>query len=323
MDYAFIDWLIIGSLFLVTLSIGTSISFKDYQTVFRQPKALISGLFLQLFVLPATAFLIAYWSGLPPAFQVGLFIIACCPGGSNSNSVTFLVEGNTAVALSLTSINGFLTLVSIPLYVAFAIQFFMNQANEIALPFWDTMFQLSFVTVIPAFLGATINYYFPKIVEVRQKSLKRLTLILLLMVFIIKFFASKDYGGSGIETRELWMVLPFTLCLNILTPLIGFLIARNLKLPILDQMTLGIESGIQNTTLAFLIAGTLLQNQEMIKPALAYGIFTFWIGLAFGFWVKRQFNKELVPILSSLTETGIEEVRQSFQTDSNKRLTQR
>lgn len=45
---------------------------------------------------------------------------------------------------------------------------------------------------------------------------------------------------------------------------------------------MGIEVGLQNTALALLVSGTLLGNSEMTKPALVFGIFTFFTTLAFG-----------------------------------------
>jgi hypothetical protein len=42
-----------------------------------------------------------------------------------------------------------------------------------------------------------------------------------------------------------------------------------------DAFTIAIEVSLHNTTLALLIAGTLLQNQDMVKPALIYSMFSF------------------------------------------------
>jgi len=289
MNYFLIDWIIIFTLFLITLGIGISLNFDDYKKIFAYPKTILTGLSLQIIALPLVAFLIAYLSGLPPAFQVGLVIIAACPGGANSNSVTFILEGNTALSISLTSINGFLTLVSIPVIVTLALYTFMGEASRFRLPLMETILQIGGVTILPAFLGAYINSHYTDFVEQNKKLLKRSTMFLLLLVFIIKFFASKDMGGSGIQTGELLQILPYTLVLNLATLTLGFVVAKIVSLEKINQLTVSIEVGVQNTTLAFLIAGTLLQNQEMIKPALTYGIFTFWAGLLYGFFIKKMY----------------------------------
>ncbi len=307
MNYLLIDWIIIFTLFLITLGIGISLRFDDYKKIFAYPKTILTGLSLQIIALPLVAFLIAYLSGLPPAFQVGLVIIAACPGGANSNSVTFILEGNTALSISLTSINGFLTLVSIPIIVTLALYIFIGEASRFRLPLIETILQIGGVTILPAFLGAYINSHYSDFVDKNKKLLKRSTMLLLLLVFVIKFFASKEMGGSGIQTTELFQILPYTLLLNFATLTLGFLVAKSISLEKINQLTVSIEVGVQNTTLAFLIAGTLLQNQEMIKPALAYGIFTFWAGLVYGFFIKKIYAMDKQEIVATAKIKRMEE----------------
>jgi BASS family bile acid:Na+ symporter len=47
------------------------------------------------------------------------------------------------------------------------------------------------------------------------------------------------------------------------------------------------ESGVQNTTLAFLIASNMLGNQEMVKPALVYSLYSFWTACIFAYTANR------------------------------------
>ena len=47
------------------------------------------------------------------------------------------------------------------------------------------------------------------------------------------------------------------------------------------------ESGVQNTTLAFLIASNLLAMQEMVKPALVYSLYSFWTACLFAYFTNR------------------------------------
>jgi BASS family bile acid:Na+ symporter len=54
-----------------------------------------------------------------------------------------------------------------------------------------------------------------------------------------------------------------------------------------NSYTIGIEAAVQNTTLAFLVAGTLLQNQEMVKPSLIYALFSFWTAIFYTFVIKK------------------------------------
>ena len=50
---------------------------------------------------------------------------------------------------------------------------------------------------------------------------------------------------------------------------------KYMLLPHSSRITAAMESGVQNTTLAFLIANNLLGNQAMVKPALVYSLYSF------------------------------------------------
>ena len=52
-------------------------------------------------------------------------------------------------------------------------------------------------------------------------------------------------------------------------------------------VTIGVEVGLQNTTLTLLITTTILGSEEMAKPALVYAIFSFFTTFAFAFLTKR------------------------------------
>ena len=69
-----------------------------------------------------------------------------------------------------------------------------------------------------------------------------------------------------------------TLLLNLLTMGLGFLTAKLFGIAGNSQITITIESGIQNGTLAFVIATSILNNLEMGLPAGAYSIWMFITG---------------------------------------------
>ena len=63
-----------------------------------------------------------------------------------------------------------------------------------------------------------------------------------------------------------------------------------------DRLTAAIESGVHNTALAFLIAGSLLHSAQMIKPILLYALFSFWTALIFCYaaaWIRSRERNEI------------------------------
>ena len=94
--------------------------------------------------------------------------------------------------------------------------------------------------------------------------MKLILLVALGVVFVIKFFATEQSGGSGVTLTEVLTILPFALLQNGLSMLWGYRFGKFNKLGERNSYTVGIEAAVQNTTLAFLVAGTLLHNQDMV-----------------------------------------------------------
>ena len=283
---SYIDLLISGILAFIMLSVGLSLSWENFTQVVQHPKAYAAGIFLQLVVLPTTAFVIATLAGLPPAIKVGIMILSSCPGGTTSNFITYLLNGNAALAILLTVTNSFVAMISVPIIVNFGLRQFMHEEVDLHLPFWDTVRQISSIIIIPVIVGVLIHRYKPLFAFKVRIPLKWITVFLLAAVFFVKLFAAETHGGTGITRQEIFSILPYSLTGNFINLAAGFMLAYFLGLGVNDRLTLGVEVGIQNTSLAFLIGSTLLNNEDMLKPALVYAMFTFFTAIAYGLLVK-------------------------------------
>jgi BASS family bile acid:Na+ symporter len=71
---------------------------------------------------------------------------------------------------------------------------------------------------------------------------------------------------------------PAAISLNILTLLLGFGAGWAFGLPKPQRITIAIESGIQNGTLALAIALGLLESPRIAMPAVVYSLFMFASG---------------------------------------------
>ena len=232
--------------------------------------------------LPICAFIIAELVNLPPAEKVGLIIVAICPGGTTSNFISYLIKADTALAVALTAINSLLILLSIPLLSNWAVAIFMGSHTEVSLPIFNMVWEVAKIIIIPALLGLFFNRFFPNISLKIRFPLKVINTILLGIVFFIKFFGDKQSGGSGISVDEIIRLLPATLLMHLSAMILSYFIAlKTFKLSGVQATTISIEVGLQNTALAILVAGTLIGNTDMTKPALVYAIFSFFTTFAF------------------------------------------
>ena len=286
-SYTLIDILLSLTLAFIMLGVGLSLTTRSFKDLFLSPKPLIVGLLSQLIVLPVIAFIISYFSNLSLPLRVGLIILASCPGGTTSGLLTYYFKGNVALSITFTSINSFITLFTIPFIVNLSLLFYYGKSTLIHLSYIETIIQIFVITIIPAFIGVLIRTYKPGFAIRAQRPVKVLLTIALACVFIILFFAGNNKGGTGITTDEVLEILPYALLLNVLCMSWGFLLGILTKLGISNSYTIGIEASVHNTTLAFLVAGTLLHNPEMEKPALIYAMFSFWTAVLYSVIVKK------------------------------------
>lgn len=296
MDY--LDGLITGILFIIMLNVGMSLELSSFSGTLSKPKSFFTGLGLQLIFLPLFVLGLMLLTDLPAAIKVGFVILAACPGGMTSNFITYLINASTALSISMTVTNSVLALVTIPFWVNLALSLLMGTEADLRLSFTDTIRQIFIVTIIPVTLGILLHQWKRTWAEAIERRLKWVTVVLLAVLFIIKFFAGEEYGGSGIRWAEVWTILPFSLIVNAVGMWSGYFFGKYLRLSVDDQATIGIEVGIQNTSLAFLIASVFLHNEDMLKPALVYAMFSFFTAVGFGLWMKPDSRQRSWHLLS-------------------------
>lgn len=281
-----IDFLIGLILALIMFSIGLSLRTNNFRQLITHPRVLLLGLGLQLLLLPAIAFTAAYLFQLPPAFAAGVVVLAACPGGLSSNFISFLLNANTTLAVSLTICNTSLSMLTIPVIVNLGLAAFWSGEGLNQLPLLPTAGRIFLIVLVPVASGMIFRIRRGSWAKYLQPRLRWLSLFLLGLLFALKLLAPADAGGSNLLIDEVITILPASLLVNVCALLSGVVFGRMFGFSRNDQLTLGVEAGIQNTSLAFLITSTLLHNEQMLKPALVYAMFTFFTGFAYGLWLK-------------------------------------
>ncbi|MDO6438986.1 bile acid:sodium symporter family protein [Cyclobacterium sp. 1_MG-2023] len=257
------------ALAFIMLGMGLTLSIKDFKNIFISPKAISLGLFCQLIMLPVLGFLLILAFGLEGSMAVGIMIIASCPGGPTSNMITHLCKGDTALSISLTALSSVITIVTIPLYINYAIIYF-GEEGTVALPVLQTIIQITGVTIIPVAIGMFLKHKFPALSQKADKTVRIASIVFFVVIVGGAIFKEKDnilgfFAEAG----------PVTVILNILTFGLAWLIAKGFGLPLKQQVSISIESGIQNGTLGIMIAATLLQNSAMVIPVVIYSLIMF------------------------------------------------
>ncbi|MCK5463216.1 MAG: bile acid:sodium symporter family protein [Bacteroidales bacterium] len=273
------------TLAIITLGIGLSISVQDIRNILIQPRNISVGLFSQLLLLPIIAFTIAWVTGLQAELAVGLILIAICPGGATSNLVNFMIRGNVALSLSITVVNGLITILTIPLIAMLALHIFMHQDARIQISFIDAVGQIFMLTVLPAAIGIFIRRYKPVFAGQLENPLRYILPVLLFLVYGGVLFIER--GDGAIDLPMFFHILPYALALNVLAYISGFYVPRFFGLSKRNQFTIAVEVGLQNSTLSIFVATRLLDNYTIALVSVVYGSFSFFTTWAFGYLSRK------------------------------------
>ena len=282
--------MIIGQIFLpislaiIMFGMGLSLVTDDFVRLFAYPKAVLLGLCNQLLFLPLIGFAIVVLFDLNPTMAIGVMILSVCPGGPTSNLVTQVSRGNIGLSDTLTALASLITVFTIPILLSKAIAYFTGDTDVvIQLPILETMLQILVITVIPISIGMMIRKRREAFALRMEKPMRTASTVLFVIIFLIIIIANK--GNLTQAMKEVG--LP-TLLLNLSTMGLGFVSAKLFGITGKSQISITIESGIQNGTLAFVIATTMLNNLEMGLPTGAYSIWMFITG---GFMMWRLGKK--------------------------------
>jgi BASS family bile acid:Na+ symporter len=252
---------------------GMSLVVDDFKRVVLFPKAVILGLVGQILLLPLIAFVLIKGLAVEPMIAIGVMLIAACPGGSSSNLISHLAKGDTALSISITAISSLITVITIPLIVGLSMEYFLVADQSIHLPVIKTITTLIAITLLPVSLGMFVRYKFTQFAIKQESKINVFSGLFLAFLVIAILVQQIENVKAGIVSTGLVVV-----SLNISSMIIGFVIAKFFKLNSSQSTTIGIEVGIQNGTLAILIATTILHQSELAIPAAIYSLTMFISG---------------------------------------------
>lgn len=262
------------SLAIIMLGMGMTLILSDFTRILKKPKAILIGLTNQLIFLPIIGFSLAIAFNLNPIMAVGLMILATCPGGPTSNLITQVCRGNIALSVTLTAVASIVCVFTIPFILSYALEYFGADTNvTIQLPILDTIIQITGITIIPISIGMLIRRFRTEFAERMEKPMRIASTVIFILVFLAVLAANFEILGTAM--KEVGLV---TLLLNLITMGLGYLAARLFKLNFKSAISITVESGIQNGTLAIVIATSILNNYEMGIPTAAYAIWMFITG---------------------------------------------
>jgi bile acid:Na+ symporter, BASS family len=253
-------------LIAIMFSLGLSLSRSDFLRVLNQPKAALIGLTGQLIILPLLGVSLALIFNLPAEMAVGLIILSTCPGGVTSNAMVFALRGDVALSVTLTAISSLITVFTTPILVSLAISYFIQEGNAPTLSITDTIMRLAQMTAIPIVLGIALRAKWKTFADNLIVYLRPISMIVLVSVIGFSIYVSFE-----LVLENLLQSGPVAYVLNVTSMVLGYLLAHWSKLNRQQVLTVSIEVGVQNATMATFISLSLLGRWDLAIVPTIYG----------------------------------------------------
>jgi BASS family bile acid:Na+ symporter len=259
---------LIVSLFIIMMGMGLSLTKADFKRVLQYPKAVFLGFLNQIVLLPLIAFGLIQLFDVSNEIAIGVMILSACPGGPTSNLVTHLAKGDTALSVTLTAVNSIVTILTIPIIVNFALGEF-SSGEEVASPVGAIVGSLIVIIAIPLIIGMAIKNKKPQVAKKMDKPVRIASTAIIVLVIV--GIVIKERAQLVERISESFAIV---ITLNVLTMLVGFLTAKMVKLKFKEALTICLESGNQNGTLAIQVSSLI--NITLGFPAAVYSLFMYF-----------------------------------------------
>jgi BASS family bile acid:Na+ symporter len=270
-------------LMAIMFSMGLSLSLSDFTEVARSPKAVATGLFGQLVLMPLTALGAIALFALPPHMAMGLFLLAICPAGTTSNAVTYAAKANVALAVVLTALSSLITVFTIPFLARWGLGHFGLSGEAPDLPILRTMQQLAQITVLPMAIGMVLRRLNASLAERATVWLRPASMIVLIAVIAFSVAISME-----LVLQNILRAGPAAFVLNVLATMIGLGLAALIGLNRDDQLTIAIEVGIHNATMATFLSLTILGDIALAITPTIYGVIMLLNALLLVRWFRSR-----------------------------------
>lgn len=243
---------------VIMLGMGITIGFDDFRRVFAMPNAVLTGVALQFTIMPLAGILLAMGFALETGLAVGLVLVACCPGGTASNVVTYLARANVALSVTMTMASTMVAILLTPLLTGWLAGYFIEIDR------WSLFRQMVAIVLVPVVVGVLLNRYLP---HATRKVAQVSPLISVVVVVLI-------VGAIVASSRELIVAHAGVLLLAIFLLhatgfALGYLVTAMLRFGTAECRTISIEVGMQNSGLGASLASTPSFAAQFASPMQA------------------------------------------------------
>ena len=208
-----------------------------------RPATVATGFLAQFLIMPTAGWLVATLLGLETPFAVGLILVACCPGGTASNVVTYIARADVALSVLMTTCTTLGAVVLTPLLTK------LLAGRLVEVDAWGLFLSTLEVVVLPVVAGVAINRFLPRVVRAVMPVAP------LVSVVTIALVCASIIGQNAAAVRSSGpRLLLAVVLLHAIGFGVGYLFARFWGYDRIVARTVSIEVGMQNSGLGVVLA---------------------------------------------------------------------
>ncbi len=263
---------------LIMLGMGLTMTLNDFKLVFTRPKDVIFGVVVRYCIMPFVAYGIGKALGLSPMLAAGLILVGCCPSGTASNVMTFIAKGDTALSVTISSINTLLA----PILTPFI--FLSLAGTMIPIDAMGLLVDIVKVVIVPIILGIAIHAAFSKYMDDITKIIPVISVISIIAIITIVVALNAQKLSTVAGIAFLAVVLHNGLGLGL-----GYGASRTIgQMDHHKSKAVAFEIGMENSGLAVALAIAHLDPMAAIPGAIFSVWHNFSGSLLAGFWASRD-----------------------------------
>lgn len=268
---------------IIMLGMGLTMSLEDFRLVLTRPKDVFYGVFFRYLIMPFVGFGVAKILGLPPALAAGMILLGAAPSGTGSNVMTYIAKGDTALSVTVSSVNTILA----PVLTTYIFAFLAGAMLPIDAG--ALLLDIVKIVLIPVAAGVMLHTVAPNLVEKLTRVVPAVS-----VVFIIAIMgAVVALNAAKMATMALILCVAVMIH-NIAGLLLGYFSGRIVGMSKKKSRAITFEIGMENSGLAVALA---LAHLDPIA-ALPAAVMTVWEyisgSLLASYWGNKPTKEEQI-----------------------------
>ena len=277
-----------AGIFFIMFSIALSIKPSAFVAIVKNPLSFYVGIVSQVIGLPLIGFSLALTIPFPPEVKIGIVLITCLPSAVTSNYITKKLDGNVPLSITLTAVASLIAFITIPfilkIYLLFVFEDFSTEIFNEKLV--GASLQIFIIVTLPVIIGVIFNKVFENIAKKIDPIFDKISTILFLLIVGIAIYQDLEEIPEYLRFAGIKTVLIFVLGFFMAT-----FLAKLFKLNKADQITITVETVLQNGAMGFVIGALIFDDIKYVMPVAAYALLQYMFLLVYFTYVKKILDK--------------------------------